>query len=348
MTEVSPRASSVVPPRLATHAQTPHQATTTSTTQVQASNTQPISPAEHGVQGFLVGLILGVVVAIIAWRASRYWEEHRRQDQPRAEWIWIRLALVGAAGHAFLVDTKVGNVWEPLFDTTTLLWLTAAALGLLYPRVSEITMGTFGVKLKDAVSDVSGLVTEALDITDKWANRLNIALATFPLQSPDKLGESVSEFLREAAKDAIDWFGKDGEVRRLSYWIYSWEKDELGIYLSNEITVEDNPELYQRRFKKGEGLVGQALADDKPINVADAQEAPHFVKLPGRRPRYRGMLIVAIPYGRRITDRLGVICVDRWLRERFPESSVKLIEALAAMTGMLLGEPGTSKKLKSL
>jgi hypothetical protein len=333
--------------RYTTHAGSP-QSTKTGTTQTQSGEPRTISPAEHGVQDFLVGLFIGFVISIIAWRVERYFEEHRRQDQPRVEWIWITVALIGAAGHIFFVDTKVGYAWEPVFDTTTLLWLTAAAAGLLYPRVSEITLGTFGVKLKDAVSDVSTLVTESLEITEKWALRLNDALVSFPSQAPSELSESVSKFLREAAKDAIDWFGKDGETRRLSYWLYAKDTDQLFIYLSNEIKREDNPDLYNRRLKKGQWLVGQALADDKPINLPDAPRAPNFGEIPDHPPKYRGMLIVAIPSGPRTDDRLGVICVDRWLREKFPDSSVKLIEALAAMTGMLLGEPTISRKLKAL
>jgi GAF domain-containing protein len=303
----------------------------------------PITTPERFAQGYLFIVVLALIIGGLLGQALRFELQRFPSDRFRPEWLWVAFALAGAVGHAVFVDTKSGDLWEPLFDTTTMFWLAFAAAALLYPKISEVTFGTFGIKLGAAVSSLSDVVTEALTITDKWAGLLNRALRTFPAKDPDDLVLAVSEFLRLAAKDALDWLGKDGEFRRLAYWILDKDTKELGLFVSNEITQDSDPAVYKYRFKTGEGLASQGLHSAQPINVPNASKVPGFAGIPDAKFRYMGMLVVAIRFG---DEPLGVVTVDRFLQQKFPDSGVKLIEALAAMTGMLLGEPTIREKLE--
>jgi hypothetical protein len=322
-------------------------------------DSKPITFPEHATQVGLWSLIVGLALGLILYRLLRFVAERFPKDRFRIEWLWIGVGVVGAMGHALFVGTKVGDHWEPVFDTTTLLWVGVAGVGLIYPRISEVTLGTFGFKLQDAVKDVSDVVDKALNLTDKWASRLNSALAELPKLDGNALSIGVATFLREAAIDAITWMGDDGESRRLIYWIYNPETDELGLFLSPEITQESNPEIFKYRLRKGEGLLRKVLAwppplmgpDGSPLpsinrptslNVSNAKKEPGYFPIPGERSVYKGLLIAPIRAG---DATLGVISVDRSLQDKFPNTSVMLIEALASMSGILLGEPTIRKKL---
>lgn len=302
-----------------------------------------ITPLERTFQILWFALFIAFGLGMIACQLLRLWWVRSTAERFHPEWIFVGIAFAGAIGHTLFVDTKLGTTWEPIFDTTTLLWLAAAAAAFLYPKLSKINLPGFSLELQDAAIDASTVVTDALTITDKWATLLNEALCDFPKKSVKDLPVAVWDFLAAAAEDATSWLGKDKEYRRLAYWILD-KNGELGLAVSNEITKEDDPEVCAHRFKRGVGLMGRALSAKDPINVADALKAAGFEKIPGDKHAYFGMLLVAIRYGK---EPLGVIVVDRSRKEKFPDFSVKLIESLAAMTGMLLGEPTIREKLNA-
>src|SRR5579862_650318 len=231
--------------------------------------TNPVTLFERQIQTRWFSLIVGFVLGMIACQLLRSWATRVSVEKFHPEWLFVAIALAGAAGHTLFVDTKFGATWEPSFDTTTLLWLAAAAAGILYPQLSKLTFLGVGFELQTAALDATTVVTETLTITDKWASRLNEALCDFPKKSVQELSLAISNFLAQAAEDATKWLGKDKEVRRLAYWIVDKNK-ELGLAVSNEITVDTDPEVCKFRFKAGYGLTGTAITERDPINVADA------------------------------------------------------------------------------
>jgi hypothetical protein len=314
-------------------------------------DTKPITFPEHATQITLWSLFVGLALGLVLYRVVRFAAERFPKDRFRVEWVWIVISVGGALGHALFVGTKVGEHWEPLFDTTTLLWIGVAGIGLLYPRLSEVTLGTFGFKVEEAVKDVSDVVDKALGLTDKWAYRLNRALAELPPLDADTVELRVAMFLREAAIDAITWMGEDGESRRLAYWVYDSGVDRLGLFLSPDITAQSDPAIVNHLFGPGEGLLRKVLAWPPPapgvpgptsLNLANAKKENGYQAIPGDHSRYKGLLIVPIRTG---DTMLGVISVDRSLQEKFPSPSVKLVESLASMTGILIGEPTIRQKL---
>ncbi len=240
-----------------------------------------VTAGERTIQDRIFWFVTGLIFGLVLYRLLRFWSERFRKDLPRAEWPWIAIALAGAAGHAVFVGTKVGDQWEPAFDTTTLLWLGAAAAGLLYPRISEITLGTFGIKLIDVVSEANDLVVSAFGISEKWGNRLNVALVELPPKPDAEVAQDVITLLKEAAKDATDWLGKDGDARRLAFWIYDHNADQIGFFFSNEINPQSDPAICNFYFKRSEGLIGQGLVASAPINIANAQKTRGFVQITG-------------------------------------------------------------------
>ena len=317
-----------------------------------ADDSNPISMPEHATQITLWSLLVGLVSGLVLYRLIRFYFERFPKDQPRIEWLWILIGVGGALGHALFVGTKIGDHWEPAFDTTTVVWVGFAVIGLIYPRLSEVTLGTFGFKVQDAVKDVTDVVDKALSLTDKWATRLNYELVEVPHLSEDEVESRVASFLQDAAKDAVTWMGDDGETRRLAYWIYDKRADELGFFLSPNITPDTDPAIVRYRFSRGKGLLRRVLEWDSVrlggpapgyLNVSSARKENGFFPIPGDHSRYKGLLIVPIRVG---DEALGVVSVDRALQLSFPKSSVKLIEALAAMAGTLMGQPAIRQKLE--
>jgi phosphotransferase system, enzyme I, PtsP len=82
------------------------------------------------------------------------------------------------------------------------------------------------------------------------------------------------------------------------------------------------------RLKLGEGIVGQALAEFRPIREARGAQNPHFKLIPGlREEQYNAFL--AVPLVRGLT-RVGVIAVQDPVANYFGENDEKALRAIAA------------------
>ena len=90
-----------------------------------------------------------------------------------------------------------------------------------------------------------------------------------------------------------------------------------------------NPEFIGKaRLKLGEGIVGQALAEFRPIREAKGAQNPHFKLIPGlREEQYNAFL--AVPLLRGLT-RVGVISVQDPVANYFGENDEKALRAIAA------------------
>ena len=90
-----------------------------------------------------------------------------------------------------------------------------------------------------------------------------------------------------------------------------------------------NPEFIGKaRLKLGEGIVGQALAEFRPIREAKGAQNPHFKLIPGlREEQYNAFLAVPLLKG---LTRVGVISVQDPVANYFGENNEKALRAIAA------------------
>ncbi len=107
---------------------------------------------------------------------------------------------------------------------------------------------------------------------------------------------------------------------------------ELGdmTWLVPEVTSGNRPQILERRFAVGEGLVGWAFDTGKPVVLADARQDPHFAAARNERGVPRSMLLVPIKMGDRT---VGVISADQDEYGWFSDNDALLVEGLARQAG---------------
>ena len=214
-------------------------------------------------------LLVISTLAAIGWKSLRF----KSTSISAASWLFAAVAFAGAAGHTLFVAAETGKAWEPIFDTTTLLWLTAAILGLLfpeiYPRINEFSVAGANFKLATIKAeaaraeadvrsnDAKEVVLDSFSLIQAWTKKLNYALCDFPQKAEEQLRIDIICFLAFRAADVIKWIGIDNEVRRLAYWLR--EGDKLELAFSNEITRASSVKFWEYRFDKGMGIAGKAL-----------------------------------------------------------------------------------------
>lgn len=109
------------------------------------------------------------------------------------------------------------------------------------------------------------------------------------------------------------------------------------IYLSDDETGELvlranqglNPDYIGKlRLKTGQGLVGMALKQLRPINAGQAPNNPNYAFIPGlHEEQYQSLLAVPILRG---LNRVGVLVVQDPQRDYFTDHDVKALQAIAA------------------
>lgn len=109
--------------------------------------------------------------------------------------------------------------------------------------------------------------------------------------------------------------------------VYLFDEQAQELVLS--ATQGLNPTLVGKvRLKPDEGIVGQALAELRPVREADGSQNPHFKLIPGlNEENYTAFM--AVPLVRGLT-RVGVLAVQDPVRNYFSENDEKALRAIAA------------------
>jgi len=252
--------------------------------------------------------------------------------------------LIGSIGHAVFVTVAKQESWAPVLDITTISWLGVALVGMLLPRIAELTFSGVSIRLGEvakAKAETEDIILSATDLSQKWTSATSALLAQLedPETKPSDAHELVTQFLQLRAYEALEWLGADHELRRLSIWLFDADSRQLSFFFSNEIT---DPETRSFAFPIGVGVAGSAYRDHRIWSERDATALPVYVAIRATPPRYRGLLCVPIDFGE---TRLGVLCVDRQAIAYFEKRDENVIRALASIFGAALGNQSSQRLL---
>lgn len=183
------------------------------------------------------------------------------------------------------------------------------------------------------------------DLTQDWISQVNWLNRRLQLASvsDDQAFAAVLRFCRERLADVTALLGDDDEPVRMSVWWFSEKEDGLIFLLSNDIRDEETKSFV---FKSGEGILGQAFAENRFWNIPDAPNSPGYVSIRTDPPEYRGLLCVPIYFGGH--ELLGMVSVDRQKAEVFNDIDLNLVQAAADILAYALTLPRTHNRFNVL
>lgn len=270
--------------------------------------------------------ILGVGLVVLGVLLPRTWP--LSYTQAAMVCIGLGLAAVHAIGE---------HVWPPAIDASTYAGIGIAVAGLILPRVK-------GLKFGDTSVDLGEEVLNAADFTYAQTSEffetatLSISSLNRQLQLAKSTEAAVGQFIRFATDllaDSLSVFSFEGEIVRLSVWLYREDKDQLEMLVSND---EERNKSQPKGFAAGEGLIGQAWVDNAVYQTDDAPNEPFYVRSNGEKSAYKGLLLMPIRFGN--NSIFGVLSIDRTAKTFFPEQMVSLAGGVAHLLGLAMSHPG--------
>ena len=116
-----------------------------------------------------------------------------------------------------------------------------------------------------------------------------------------------------------------------SVYLYEEENDELVLTANQGLRTDL---IGKVRLKLGEGIIGMALKELRPIRVGRASESPFYRYVPGLdEERYQAFLAVPIVRG---LNRVGVLAVQDPVADYFDENDTKALLAIAAQLASVI------------
>jgi GAF domain-containing protein len=273
-------------------------------------------------------------------------------DWPMAITQFVLVAF-GIAGLFFHVTepllTHDGD-W-PNFDQLELLWLLPIAFAVLLPRIVEVGLpGGTSVRLRRVSNEAQEALAKAQRALDQtslllanWASAVNLLcgwLGDTALPDGTKIRRAL-RFCEDRMEEAAEELSVDDEPIRISVWLWDDEQDGLVLVLSNEIRDEATRTYV---FREGVGLLSQAFVEDRIFVFPDAQASPHYVDIPGAKPRYHGLMLIPIRHNE---HPIGVLSVDRELATVFDDKAENTASALADLICVALTHPAIADGLRN-
>ncbi len=139
------------------------------------------------------------------------------------------------------------------------------------------------------------------------------------LRGRAELGELASAVARDACKLV--------EADSCAVMLLDAQRAVLSSYAAHGLTPEETREI---RFRVGEGVAGSAVADKRPVNIADVQTDPRFAS---RAQTLHIRSILAVPVIVR-GDAIGCLCVTHRDPGKFGDTEETLLDLWAQAVGM--------------
>lgn len=190
----------------------------------------------------------------------------------------------------------------------------------------------------EAAVDVIRVVS---DLTQDWLSQVN--WLNRRLQEADVSDEmavqAVARFCRERLADVTKMVGGENEKIRASVWWLSQRENGLIFLLSDQIKDMETQGFV---FHSGQGILGQAFAESRVWNVADAPAEPGYIKIRQEPPEYRGLLCAPIYFGGH--EIIGMVSLDRERAESFDDVDQNLVSALSDVLAYALTLPRITQR----
>ncbi|MDQ6781812.1 MAG: GAF domain-containing protein, partial [Candidatus Eremiobacteraeota bacterium] len=189
--------------------------------------------------------------------------------------------------------------------------------------------------LQDSTRDLRQVLDAVTELSQNWTGALVI------LESRLETGKDVetkldmiSRFCLDRMNEARVFMAQNGEGFRISLWWFDDKEASLQLLLSNEIVDQGTLDT---KFAVGEGLLGQAFAEDRVWNLNNAPAEPYYKKTRDN-PSYRGLLLVPIREGREPVGQIpvGMLAIDREKPEYFDTAIENVACSLSHVVGFAL------------
>jgi hypothetical protein len=168
---------------------------------------------------------------MLARMATRYEVKDSPTPGTSRNWIMIvaqvTLGVIGLAGfylRAFPIHIHTRSQNWPIFDLTTLAWLVPIAFAILLPNISEVTWGTFSVKLdqlREATAKYETAVDNLANLVQNWSTSAVMYVKRMGLPESDLLESKANmcaDYVRDRMGEAYEILAKNPqETLRLGF-----------------------------------------------------------------------------------------------------------------------------------
>ncbi len=287
---------------------------------------------------------MGLALLVLAWVRIR---NIKRAADPKqstlveiASVIISMVAAEGAIARALAVPASATTPWMPNLDGITLTWLGVGAIGLLVPLLSEVTVGSLTIKIKQTAESI---IDETNEVVSAWTSALSQYLED--AQSISTAGRSewqerLEQFVLWRLSEASEWAGTPADDIRLAVLLA--EEGTKKLYFTYTFGFADHVPKTPIGFLNS--VAGAAFTENLIRSEIEPSRLPsRMFEILGTGTRVgKSLLAVPINFGDR---QLGVFSIARARSEYFDDKAIAVMKTLAQVLGMAIGEAERISKL---
>ena len=297
---------------------------------------------------FIIGL--GVVIVIVAYLRIRVISRTAPTDPNQSPLVQIAsviiagVAAIGAVTRALAVPASTVTPWVPNLDGITLTWLGVAAVGLLVPLLSEVTVGSLTIKIKQVAEQI---IDETNAVVRAWTLALGQYLEDAQaVRSAEKSRwpDRLEQFVLWRLSEASEWMGttSDNISGNIKLAVLLAEEGKNELYFTYTFGFADHVPKTPIGFLNG--VAGVAFTENLVRSEIEPSRFPArmFIILGTGTRVGKSLLAVPINFGDR---QLGILSVDRARLEYYDDKAIDVMRTLAQVLGIAIGEAERISKL---
>jgi GAF domain-containing protein len=249
----------------------------------------------------------------------------------------IFLSLLGVGGavwHAFPSEIHAEHENYPVLDMVTIAWIGVSVIGILLPRISEVTFGEASLKLgeiKEGAEELEESLDDIANLAQNWSSSPMLYISLLEKSTTkERKGLLLRNYLRDRMGEAKVFLGDEPESDvRIALWIHNPETDRVDFLYSNEVRPS------QPSWSPGEGLIGQAWLESRSFNEPDVRKVPGYKHTRSFDPPYLAVLCIPVKRGH---DTIGMLTVDKSDSELFSNVAQDIAIGLAAQCTLAIDQ----------